>query len=73
MTDTQIIDAIESGTIRMTDVCRSILYGFWEWYDWTGYTGEMIGGHHGWRRAANLRECLERLAETAKHRPEHAK
>jgi hypothetical protein len=59
MTDTEIIDAIQRGEIRLDEITRD-LSGSWLWYSVIGWEG---GGHKGWTgdkppRRDNLRECL---------------
>lgn len=57
MTDTEMLDAMDSGQVNVFHLCRSRAphrTGQWEWYD-------VSVEPHEWREAANVRECIERL------------
>jgi len=53
MTDTELLDLIESGAVEANDIARS---GTGQWIYW-------VGGEDRYRKADSIRDCIHKLAE----------
>lgn len=62
-TDAELLDAIQTGRISLSDIMLDRSRGRKEDWWWFNHLGVMDGRHQdrGWRQGRNLRECLTEL------------
>jgi hypothetical protein len=64
MTDTEIVDALARGDIRLSDIwLPNYVCPDFQWQDWSGWPTP-----RGWTRANSFRECCEKLMATLSER-----